>query len=381
MAVNEYQENEQTFYRVYVNVRSKKDPGLRVQKTLYKLKSKRQAEREEKRLFKEALEEINDIECRGLLWGAIVRKWEEYENENTFSRLSDETVKDYLGLLRKWSGRWMKVPANQIGIADSREVLRKMEDEGKSYKVMKTFRNVVHRIYLWGLEERLILGVNKTPMEGLNLTKKTEDKLPEILTLEQMKTLLYEAKKQDHPWYSVWAFAILTGMRNGELYALKWSKVDFENGIMRVDESYNTKTRTTKSTKAGYWRNVPISSELKEILIVLQSKTGETDFVLPRSWQWDRGMQASILRSFCKEINIPSIKFHTLRACFATQLLADGVSTHKVMAAGGWRETKTMDIYSRLSGVDVKGATESLKVLPKNLNDKENVVQLFSSDQ
>jgi hypothetical protein len=52
-----------------------------------------------------------------------------------------------------------------------------------------------------------------------------------------------------------------------------------------------------------------------------------------------------------------------------------------VMAAGGWRETKTMDIYSRLSGVDVKGATESLKVLPKNLNDEENVVQLFSSDQ
>ena len=107
---------------------------------------------------------------------------------------------------------------------------------------MKTFRNVVHRIYLWGLEERLILGVNKTPMDGLSLTKKTEDKLPEILTREQIK-LLYEAKKQDHPWYPVWAFAILTGMRNGELYALKWSKIDFENEIMRVDESYNTKKK------------------------------------------------------------------------------------------------------------------------------------------
>lgn len=380
MAVKEYFEQGEKYFKAYVNVRSKRDPGLRVQKALFKLSSRRQAEREEKRLIKEALEEINEIECQGLLWGAVVKKWEENELENSFSRLSPETVKDYLGLLRKWTGKWMKVPANQINRADGREILRIMEHEGKSYQVIKSFKNIVHRIYLWGLEERYILGVRKTPMEGIELIKKTQDKIPEILNREQIKKLLYEAKKSDHPWYPIWAFAILTGMRNGELYALKWSKVDFENEVLRVDESYNTKTRTTKSTKAGYWRNVPISPDLKELLVELKTKTGETDFVLPRSWQWDRGMQAGILRSFCKEIKIPSIKFHTLRACFATQLLADGVSAHKVMATCGWRDTKTMDIYSRLAGVDVKGATDSLVVLPKNLSEDDNVVRLFSSE-
>ena len=379
MAVNEYEESGQKYFWVYVNIRSKKDAGLRVQKTLYKLKSKRQADREEKRLIKECLEEINIIESQGLCWEAVVKKWEEYEKGNSFSRISAETIKDYLAVLNKWAGRWMKVPASHLGRADAREVFRAMEEDGKSYKVMKTFKNIVHRIYLWGLEERYILGVNKTPVEGVDLVNKAEKKIPEILNREQIKKLLYESKRHDHPWFEIWAFAILTGMRNGELYALKWDKVDFENMVLRVDVSYNTKARKMKSTKAGYWRNVPISPELKELLIELKLKTGEDEFVLPRFWQWERGMQAGILRSFCKEIGIPSIKFHTLRACFATHLLADGVSIHKVMATGGWRETKTMDIYSRLAGVDVKGATDSLKVLPKNLKDSDNVVNLFSS--
>lgn len=39
----------------------------------------------------------------------------------------------------------------------------------------------------------------------------------------------------------------------------------------------------------------------------------------------DRGSQSKPLRCFLKSIGITSVKFHTLRACFATQLLSDGV--------------------------------------------------------
>jgi integrase len=52
--------------------------------------------------------------------------------------------------------------------------------------------------------------------------------------------------------------ALLEGMRNGELYGLEWTDIDFENSLIRVSKSYDSRTDTVKSTKAGYWRNISI---------------------------------------------------------------------------------------------------------------------------
>ena len=67
-----------------------------------------------------------------------------------------------------------------------------------------------------------------------------------------------------------WAFAICTGMRSGELMALQWKDIDLEKGIITVSKSYNTTRRTIKSTKAGYWRAVPVSNDLKAVILELR---------------------------------------------------------------------------------------------------------------
>jgi integrase len=146
---------------------------------------------------------------------------------------------------------------------------------------------------------------------------------------------------------------------------------------MRVTKSFNKRINETKSTKAGYWRNVPISPELNGLLVELKQTTGHLPNVLPRNNYWDRGVQANPLRFFLKSIGLPSVKFHTLRACFATQLLSDGVEMTKVMKIGGWKDIKTMQIYLRLAGVDEKGATDGLRFLPSDEAVMGHVVQLF----
>ncbi|MBS1982643.1 MAG: tyrosine-type recombinase/integrase [Bdellovibrionales bacterium] len=55
-----------------------------------------------------------------------------------------------------------------------------------------------------------------------------------------------------------------------------------------------------------------------------------------------------MLRDFCKLHGLLSIKFHTLRACFSTQLLRQGVEAAKVMKICGWKDLKTMQRYIRL---------------------------------
>ena len=83
-----------------------------------------------------------------------------------------------------------------------------------------------------------------------------------------------------------------------------------------------------------------------------------------------------MLRGFCIANRLPSIKFHTLRACFATQLISTGVPATVVMKICGWRDLKTMQRYIRLAGVDEAGATEVLRFIPTEEAVMEKVISL-----
>ncbi len=75
------------------------------------------------------------------------------------------------------------------------------------------------------------------------------------------------------------------------------------------------------------------------------------------------GQQAKLLKEFCSSLGLPLIKFHTLRACFATNLISNGVEPIKVMKVCGWMDLKTMKHYIRLSGIDELGITDKIKFL------------------
>ena len=94
----------------------------------------------------------------------------------------------------------------------------------------------------------------------------------------------------------------------------------------------------------------------------LSIKTGDTHFALPRMRKWDKGEQARELRMFLMSVGLPMIRFHDLRASWATLLLSKGVAAVKVMTMGGWKDYKTMVIYLRKAGVDIQGATDVLKL-------------------
>jgi integrase len=185
-----------------------------------------------------------------------------------------------------------------------------------------------------------------------------------ILSLAEIQNLLESAKSMNHEWYYVWAMALNTGMRSGELYSLEWKDIDWDNKLITVSKSYNKRLNIVKSTKAGYWRKVPFNSDTESMLKELRVMA-EGDHVLPRINKWRRGEAAKVLREFCEGIGINSVSFHSLRACFATHLLNSGVTSPVVKKICGWTEEKVMNRYIRLAGIDVAGATEGLGFIRK----------------
>lgn len=131
-----------------------------------------------------------------------------------------------------------------------------------------------------------------------------------------------------------------------------------------------------KSTKNSEWRNAHISQDLKEVLLKIKKEHPHNENVLPQLAGWRDGNAGKILRAFLLRIGTDRhITFHTLRACFATHVLASGAEPTQVMKMGGWSDFKTFQIYIRMAGVDVKGVTDDFNVTPK-LGALDNVIRL-----
>ena len=384
MAISTYEQDGKRFFKVYVQAVGRRDKSLRVQKSKFKIESIGEARKIEKALIKSVTEELGKLEGRGLSWEDILYRFEisarqgllgeKYKNEPWI-------VRGHMGRLYKYTAPWLKQVASELTKGDGRLALNQAIALGASTGLLKNIKSSVNVVFNWAVEEKLILGVHSSPTEGVLVAKEAE-KVPKILSLGEIRKLLSSAKSENHPWYHIWAFAFLTGMRSGELKALQFRDLDFEKGVIVVSKSYCSRTRKIKCTKAGYWRNVPMSQELIQVIAELRDEgpSGPEDLVLPRVGGWSGGDAGKILRTYLKKIGVErEVVFHTLRACFATHMLALSVDQATVMKIGGWKDIKTFQIYIRLAGIEVKGATDVLQIIPKvdRMVREENVIHLL----
>jgi integrase len=396
MAVSSYLKDGKLLWRVYIDIRGRKDSRIRVQKRINGLVTEREALTKEKDLLRELSEQATQLESKGLRWEDVIDSWVRQQELFPTKRYAETTIQDYSSLLRNWTQPWLKAVASELNRGDGREIDRRAQNAGKSPSFRKHLKNTINLMYTWGIEERLINGVHQSPVYGLEIELDREEKRPEILTSEEIRNLLRKAKEQNHHWYPIWVGAVFTGCRSGELHALKREDLEvlprehaieedqkpFDKrryGFIRVRRSWSARAIKTGPTKAGYWRNVPVSGEFYWFMIhelgIERMKPG--DHLFPRSWEWDKGWQAVILRGFCQANKLPSVKFHTLRACFATQVIAMGIPATVVMKICGWRDMKTMQRYIRLAGIDESGATEALRFIPTEEAVMEKVVSLY----
>lgn len=375
MAIKAYEKNGDVLYQVYVFAINK-EKKIRIQKLKKNIKTLTDARREEGKLIKACCEEVSRISGKGYLWKEIINRWViSMRNRRYVKKYSREHLVDVENTLFRHTGQWLLKRTGDISRADGRRLIDSLFNSGLSLSRVKTIKGFINQVYTWGIEEGLITEAKNSPVFGMELPKE-DKKMKPILTTDEIKQLMYEAFIRDHPWKHVWAVAILTGMRSGELHALKWSDIDLDNNLLRITKSFSQRLGTIKATKNSDWRNGHISADLKDVLVELKNIRGNEEFVLPRLSGWEHGVAGEILRTFLRSFGIEKyVNFHTLRACFATHVLASGAEPTQVMKMGGWADFKTFQIYIRMAGVDVKGVTDNFRIMPKTLED-ENILRI-----
>jgi len=233
----------------------------------------------------------------------------------------------------------MKKPAAAILPSDFGDLLKNMKTLGYSDSSRYNVKVAVNHCFKFGINHRLLSGLAVPPTTGFNISRK-ESKRPDILTLGEIEKLLEEAARQNHAWYAVWKCALHSGGRSGELYELRRKDIDRSERMIYLERKYNFVTHDIEPLKDGEWRQVPINDELMALFdeFDIWSKPAESYVLLREGRAWLNGEQAKVLRTFCDKIQIRSVCFHALRACWATQLLNTGLEASKVMKMGGWSD-------------------------------------------
>ncbi|MDB5038085.1 MAG: hypothetical protein JWQ35_1613 [Bacteriovoracaceae bacterium] len=361
MSIKSYFENEKQFYEVFVKGRDSQ--GRQTGRRKKRISSETKAKRIEFELKKE----LDDIANQRTAW-----TWGTWHTE-CLNRMKlsyrQKTVENYDLGIRKWIPKdWSSRSLTIITKNDVHEVIFATM-AGASDTLKRDVHRRVHRLFELAVEEG-ILSLN--PAKGIKV--KVAEPKQKVLNSNEAEILLKNAKETKHRFYPVWAMALKTGMRSGEMYALRWSDIDFETEMISVSKQWTSKDGL-HPTKSGRNRLVPVSPDLKKFLAEMKLKGGyeeslidgmtkkevwHDDYVLPRLYEWNAGLQAQILADFCESIGITKVKFHDLRATFITNMLVQGVSLVAVMSIVGHSRMSTTDRYVRLAGVGVKGATKQL---------------------
>jgi integrase len=147
--------------------------------------------------------------------------------------------------------------------------------------------------------------------------------------------------------YVLFATAIYTGLRAGELFGLEWSDVDFSRRLITVRRSWNKET-----TKSGKTRHVPILNVLRAILAewklesegrwVFPTSTGTQHTPTPR-------VTKGVLQETLKVAGLPRMRFHDLRHSFASQWVANGGDLFKLQKILGHADQQMVMRYAHLA--------------------------------
>ncbi|MBX9767925.1 MAG: site-specific integrase [Bdellovibrionales bacterium] len=306
-------------------------------------------EREAKQVFNELVVEVQRrIETSVVpTWQTTVEQMLAFDLERGISK---KTLSNIEIVLRGHTFEsWGSILVNRITGPDILKLLaEKVGHTGQANQ--QYFLKCVRQTFQFAANQGYVPS-NPTPQKKFRVG----DKIKKVLTRDQVRQFLNLARELNHQWYPHWAFALYTGMRNGELFALTWGKVDLDRNQILIDTAWNNKDGF-KSTKSGDDRRLDIAPGLLPVIRELKLQSMGCDFVLPRVSRWEEGDQARELRMFLSGMGLPPVRFHDLRATWATLLLSQGLEPIKVMKMGGWKDMKTMMIYVRKAGIDIAGA-------------------------
>lgn len=237
---------------------------------------------------------------------------------------------------------------SEITPAEVRSFVTGLEESGLSGSTIRSVYRLLSSAMRSAMEAGFIV---RNPCGRIRL-QRTEQARQRVLTASEHR-IIGDAAQMDRDLPVL--MSLYTGMRLGEVCALKWTDVDWARHTItvcrtaqRIRSGGGTQLVTGAPKSALSGRVIPVPSFLMERLHQLHLSQPDSAFIFgigSRAAE-PRTIQRRFSR-LTRRLNIPGVHFHTLRHSYATRLLELGTDVKTVSALLGHSSAKTtLDFYA-----------------------------------
>jgi len=193
-----------------------------------------------------------------------------------------------------------------------------LTEKGLAGKTIKNIRAVFMTILQDALKDELI--------EKNYLTLVDQPKIEPVIikkpfTVKEMYQIIDNAPKRIKAYFAIGFF---TGMRTGEIIALKWSEVNFEDKIINVRHSIRDGNYTEPKTKSSI-RDIEILGVLMPYLIEHKQLMGDSEFVFEtqkgKAFRRSDKISSHYWKPTLDRCGIEYRNLYQMRHTFASQML------------------------------------------------------------
>jgi integrase len=190
------------------------------------------------------------------------------------------------------------------------------------------------------------LAVNVGRMVALPPHRRRRPVLPSDADVDRLLALV-----AGHQYELAYAIAIGTGMRLGEILALRWSDIDLPRRriAIRLSRIYGTEILKVTKTEAGD-RTFVIPTWLATLLAAHRGEADAFIVVTSSRRSTDARNLHRRLHRFCDQAGIPRMNFRAIRHYAITRMLEAGVPMPAVSRAAGHSTIRmTVDVYGHVA--------------------------------
>jgi len=271
----------------------------------------------------------------------VLERWE----PSLYPTLRHSTQRNYRWYVRRHLLPFfgpMRLP--EIGAADVQLFISRKSKQ-IAPKTIICLRNLLSKIFntakLWEY-------VSGNPAQGTQVPALVDTRERRTLTPQQIHALLAELTE---PYRTMVFLAVLSGLRRGEIFGLRWRYVDFVGRSVTVAEcSYQGHSAPPK-TRASR-RKVFLSDEVFEALARLRPDQVQPDDMIFHSNVGTplnpEHLRNRVLNPACDRAKILRVGWHTFRYTYATWAEATGESIKALQAQLGHTDSRvTLDVYTQ----------------------------------
>jgi integrase len=236
---------------------------------------------------------------------------------------------------------------------DVADLVAVMEARGLAPKSIANYIGTLSALFNFAAEPRRGWATSN-PCRGAELPAIPECKEIRFLELDEVDALVSAAQPGAYEAIdrALYLTAAMTGLRQGELIALRWRDVDWRASRVRVRQNYvRGKFGTPKSRRST--RSVPMADAVGgELDRLYKSSTarGDDELVFADPHTGGPLERGAILRRFRHALTaarlVESHRFHDLRHTFGTRMAAAGVPMRTLQEWMGHRDIETTQRYA-----------------------------------